>query len=62
MGPFKKKIMADKVLLIAACHHNIAVTQMLHRYTLQAKQSLTSQMKTAAKIRVASSALHPYWL
>jgi len=30
--------MADKVLLIAACHHIIAVTQVLCRYTLQTKQ------------------------
>jgi hypothetical protein len=29
--------MADKVLLIAACHHSITVTQV-RRYTLQAKQ------------------------
>jgi len=29
--------MADKVLLIVACHHIIAVTQVLCRYTLQTK-------------------------
>jgi len=36
-SPLKKRI-ADKVLLIAACHHIIAVTQVLRRYTLQTKQ------------------------
>jgi len=30
--------MADKVLLIVACRHIIAVTQVLCRYTLQTKQ------------------------
>jgi len=55
-------MMADEVLLIAACHHIIAVTQVLCRYTLQTKQSFTNQMKTAAKISFASSPLHPYWL
>jgi len=30
--------MADKVLLIASCHHIIAVTQVLRIYTLQTKQ------------------------
>jgi len=30
--------MADKVLLIAAYHHIITVTQGLHRYALQTKQ------------------------
>jgi len=33
-----KKRIADKVLLIAACHHIIAVTQVLRRYSLQTKQ------------------------
>jgi len=30
--------MADKVLIIASCHHIITVTQVLRRYTLQTKQ------------------------
>jgi len=30
--------LADKVLLIAAYHHVITVTQVLRRYTLQTKQ------------------------
>ena len=30
--------MADKVLLLVACHHVIAVTQVLCRYALQTKQ------------------------
>ena len=34
MESFEERI-ADKVVLIAACHHIIAVTQVLHRYTLQ---------------------------
>ena len=37
MESFEEKD-ADKVLRIAACHHIIAVTQVLHRYTLQTKQ------------------------
>jgi len=39
-GPSKKR-MADKGLLIAACHHIIALTLVLCRYTLQTKQSVT---------------------
>jgi len=33
--------MADKGLIIAACHHIIAVTLVLHRYTLQIKHLFT---------------------
>jgi len=36
-----KKRMDDKVLLIAPCHHIIAVTLALRRYTLQTKQLVT---------------------
>ena len=57
--PSKKRI-ADKGLLIAACHHIIAVTLVLHRYTLQTKQSHTSQMNRSVKISIASSPLYPY--
>jgi len=39
-GPTKKR-MADKVLLIAACHHIIAVTLVLRRYTLPSIQLVT---------------------
>jgi len=48
--------MADKGLIIAACHHIIAVTLVLNIY------SHTSQMNRAGKISFASSPLHPYWL
>jgi hypothetical protein len=54
--------MEDKVLLIAAYHHIIAVTQVLCRNILQTIQSFTSQMNGAARISYASSPLHPYWL
>jgi len=54
--------MADKVLLIAACDHIFAVTQVLRRYAVQTQESFTSQMNRAAKISYASSPLHPYWL
>jgi len=37
--------MTDKVLLITACHSIIAVTLVMHRYSLQTKQSHTSQKK-----------------
>ena len=33
--------MADRGLLIAACHHIIAVTLVLSSYTLQTNQSVT---------------------
>jgi len=33
--------MTDKVLLIAACHHIIALTLVLCRYNLQTKQLVT---------------------
>jgi len=54
--------MADKVLLIAACHHIIAVTQVLRTLSRLNSWSFTSQMNTATQISYALSPLHPYWL
>jgi len=55
--------MADKVLLIVACHHIIAVTQVLCRYALQTKQlAIHKPDEYSRKYKLCISPLHPYWL
>jgi hypothetical protein len=62
-GALQMKRMADKSLLIAACHHIIAVTLVLCIYTLQTKQLVTHKPdEQSRKNKLYRVTTAPYWL
>jgi hypothetical protein len=62
-GALQMKRMADRSLLIAACHHIIAVNQMLSSYTLQTKPLVIHMPdEQSRKNKLCIIATAHYWL